>query len=90
MPLPTTTTRSKALREEAARMDAEWHEVDKRRRDELLAYATRWSLAIIECYDADEVAAMTTADLRFHIGLQSDMAAEGIYNRAARLEEAGE
>lgn len=88
--MPTATARSQALRDEAARIDAEWLKVDKRRRDELLAFATRWSFGIAECYEPAEVDAMTTEDLRFTIGLEVDMAGENLGNRAAWLEEAGE
>lgn len=55
--------------EEHAKMHAEWKQVDKRSRNEMMTYAERWALPISECYTDAERAEMTTKEIRFQIAV---------------------
>ncbi len=84
------TTRSTALRTEADSIETELGRLDKTDREELLAFALRQCSTLSECIEPAEVEAMSTPAIRFHLELEFDRHIEGLHNRAAHLDEAGE
>ena len=56
------------------KMRKEYEAIDKRKRADLLAFASRWALPLSECYDPSEVEAMSTSDIQRHVFLGVDLA----------------
>ncbi len=61
---------------ERQRFDDEWLRVDKRRRDQLLAFDERWCLGLHECVDRADLAAMSTRDIQLSVTVSAERCSE--------------
>jgi hypothetical protein len=86
----TTRGGDMARLEELKLKEAEWARVDKRKRSELEAFATRWCLAIAECgwYDYEtetelEMKDVPLKELQYHISvIEMDIRLDREYDAA--------